>query len=136
MRGIVPLILLLFIIVGLGGTNFYRNLQKENQQERAFGSYSDADIQAMIRGLQQEIDLLNARYEAQKKVNSRSRDRGGMKENIEEFERVQTATRVVKELGQIISQKEVLLRELEDEAAHRNKNSDPLQVFLRRLTTF
>ncbi len=136
MRGIVPLLLLLFVIAGVGGTNYYRNLQRENTQVRSFGSYSDADIQAMIRGMLQEVDQLNARYETLKNTDSRAKKKGNMKQNMEEFERVQGSTREVKELGQIISQKEVLLRELKDEADYRSKNSDKLHVFIRRLTTF
>jgi hypothetical protein len=136
MRGIVPFFLLLLVVIGMGGVNFYRNLQEDNKQERAFGSYSDADIQAMIMGLQQEVDQLNARYEAQKEVDSRARNKGSMTGNMEEFDRVQEATRVVKLLGQEASQKEALLRELYDEAELRSKNSDKLQVFIRRVTTF
>lgn len=136
MRAIVSFSLLLLVVVGLGGANFYRNLQEEKRQERAFGSYSDADIQAMVLGMLQEVDQLNALYEAQKGIDSRARNKGSMKGNIDEFERVQDATRLVKDLGQDASQKEVLLRELQEEAELRSRNSDALQVFIRRVTTF
>jgi len=136
MRGIVPLLLLVLVIAGVGGTNFYRNVQTENQQERTFGKYSDEDIQAMIGGVKSDIDSLNARYEAQKQIDSRSKPRGSMHDNMKELERVQDATRVVRELGQAVSQQDEHRHELEEEAAHRERNSDKLQVFLHRLTTF
>lgn len=136
MRVLIPLILLILVAVGVLGNNYIRNTELETQETRPYSAYSDADLQAMILGVRSDIKKLSEAYERHKAMDSRSTKQASMQGNIRELERVQEATRRVRDLGQELSQLEALLGQLEIEMTYRTNTADKVKTIIRRATTF
>lgn len=128
------LTLLLALLCGLGAWNYQRNIEAEKAVPRPYRSYSEAQLDQLIAASRTSLEQLVARYE---KVSGRSieaRDRGFVGDQIKEFERVQSVSRSVRDLGYEISESEGLLRELEAERGRRG--GSPVLLFLSRVFTY
>ena len=125
------LLVLLAALGGYGTWNYQRNVEAEKAEPRPFGSYSDADIEAMVQAYQQEIGVYQQRWE---KASGRSvtvRDTGHTDQRVREFERVQGIARQKRALSSELAQRQVALEQLSAEQAKRA--AEKQQVVLRFL---
>ena len=119
-----------------GTANYRRNLASEAQEPRPFRSYATADLETLAQAYEREVAALEratarearrGRWRAEGRPAPRSRP-------MRAFEQVSARTQAVRGAGGELSMKEATLADVRAEQARRRGN--PLQVHLRRLTTF
>jgi hypothetical protein len=135
--GFTIFILALLVILGAaGGYNYQRNkAAEERDAPRSYMGYSDAEIDALIEAYQQEVEVLEARYDAAKNRSIETRSGGLIDEQIREFERAQETGVSTRSMGADLAQREAILRELRREQLLRGSPADSLKLHLRRLVT-
>jgi hypothetical protein len=130
------LVLLLVLLVGAGGWNFYRNTQLETTAARPFRSYSDADLEQLISGYQGEMAIHSKRY--QQVVNNgsvRVKDGGLLGDQVNEFERVQKISQRRRDMADQVAERQIALNQIQAEREKR-KADQPMKMIFRRLFTF
>jgi hypothetical protein len=128
------LLVLLVLLVGLCAWNYQRNLAIEKANPSPYASLSDHDLDALIEAYRSEIDQMKGGRQASR---ARVRDTANVGSGVREFERVQRASRSVREAGYALSEREGAVEALEMERAKRvSLGGSELQVFLRRTFTF
>ena len=132
----LPVILvLLAVLAGLGGFNYWRNLQAEREVFRPYRAYSERDLEQLIQAYEADLGRLNARYES---ARSRRTEAGGgalLGERVAAFERTRRAGERVRALGAEVSEREAALNDFHEERRLRAEERNVVRVFLRRLLT-
>ena len=126
------LLLLLAVLAGLGGYNYQRNLEAEAQEIRPYRGYSDADLEALENAYRAELEVLDARYAQVQGVQFKARDQGFGQAQVDEFERVQRASRAKREVGYQASEGQATLNAVVQERALRARQGPPWLVFAKR----
>ena len=133
-NGILLLALLLIMVAG-GGWNYHRNLTLEKQQEaqRPFLRYTDADLDSLAQAYRQDIENLERQYKSALDSRTGARDRGLLGERINEYERVRRSNDQLRDATAAVGQREARLAEISAEQRQRGKGSG-LMLHLERLT--
>jgi hypothetical protein len=130
---VVPALTLLVLIAGGLGVNYYRNYQIDAESEkhsRPFAHFSEADLHAMTDGYRQE------RAAASQEVGVRrveTRERHHFQDKVDEFERVQRATRRIRDRSSELAQLESELAQLEAEQQVRSRDGADAMIHLERM---
>lgn len=129
------LCVLLVLLLGGGGWNYYRNWDADQQIPRPYRGLSEADIEALAASHRREAEALEARYAAARE--SRARTGGGqlLGDRIDDFEAAAAQGRRTRALGGALSEREAVLAELARELERRDAERDWLRFHLRRLVT-
>jgi hypothetical protein len=132
--------LLLLVLVGIligGGTwNFRRNLAIEEAEPRPYRGYSLEQLEDLKAAYENEVDTHTQRYQqaASRKVNVRG---GGMlRDQVDEFERVQRIGQKRRAIASDFAKNQVQLDDVKAELRKRETERDELQLFVRRLTKY
>jgi hypothetical protein len=133
--GVVILVLVLLVGVGVAVEYSYQPNKgaDDRNAERPYKGYSDAEIAALIAAYEQEIEVLESRYDAAKSRGGETRSGSLLDERIEAFERAQKAGDSTRSLGAALARKEAVLGELHREQSLRGSSGDGLLHHLRRL---
>ena len=126
------LLLLLALLGGLGAFNYQRNVEAESKEVRPYRGYSDADLATLEAAFRQEVASLDARYEGVKGLKFKAADQGFGQAQIDEFERVQRASRAKREIGYQASEGKATLDAVLEERALREAQEPPWLAFLKR----
>ena len=86
---LIPLLFLLMLLGGAGGYNYHRNAQAEDAEFRPFGSYADADLDALAAAYEEQLSGGMAQYQKASSKAVTVREGGLLGEQVREFERVQ-----------------------------------------------
>lgn len=126
------LLLLLGLLCGYGYWNYQRNVEAEARIPRPYKTYSDAQLEQLLSAYEGQAGELANRYDAVAAKRSRSHEVGLVGEGIDQFERVQAASRRVRELGAQASQEAASVAQIRQEQALRAKWGSGAMAFLRR----
>jgi hypothetical protein len=126
------LLVVLAAIVGFGAWNYRRNVALEQSAKTTYSNLSVADLDRLIAAYKQEIDGLHAHGQPRR---AKVRETADVADGVREFERVQRASRSVREAGYAVAEREGVLHALEAERAKRTPDTSPWLVFLRRAFT-
>lgn len=135
-RGVVALLLLLAILAGAGAWNYRRNSQAEEEEGyRPFRGYTDEAIAQLIEAYEDDHERTSERFEAaaSRRVNAEGKAYFG--EQVQEFERVQRASKNTRALRDEIAESQTSLKLLREEASRRAREKQKLKVFFDRLLT-
>jgi hypothetical protein len=128
------LLLLLGLLAGLCAWNYQRNAALETAAKGPYSTLSDADLERLIEAYQSELESLTAGGSPGRAA---PRATQGVAHGVREFERVQQASRSVREAGYAISEREGVVQALETERGRRRAQGGGLwMVILRRAFTF
>ncbi len=132
---LIPLLVLLLLLVGAGAWNYQRNLELESQEDRPLRGYAEADLEKLLGAYQQEAQRLASRAGATRRASPRDTQGQLVGESVHEFERVQRASRRVRDAHGDVAEVELMVERINQELSRRGGERDPTAVFLRRLTT-
>jgi hypothetical protein len=132
--GMQPLHLLIILLVGVGGWNFYTNTQLENAVPRPFQNYSDAGLEQLISQYQGDMDVHNKRYQAATSGPSvRVQERGHLGDQVNEFERVQRISQQRRGMENQVTDRQISLDQLRSEQGKRAADRPIYRLVFRRL---
>lgn len=136
-KAIVPFLIVLLALAGLGAWNYQRNVAAEATEERPrpFRSYAVDDLEALQTAYSQEIAAYQKKYDDQDARRRRASDTGLIDERVDEFDRVRRASGRLRELRADLADREARLREIELELSARATQLSGVSLHLRRLFT-
>ena len=131
-------ILILLVILGAaGGWNYHRNALIDNAVLRPYRNYSDEELHQLISAYRDEVEVQMARYRSDPAAKTVSvRDAGLLGDQIEEFERVQRASKQRQERAYRVTENQILAEQLAKEQVARERDRPIYKMIFRRLTTF
>jgi hypothetical protein len=135
-KGRGKLIFLLMLLIGAASWNYQRNSEIEAAKPRPYAAYSDEELEQLRAAYATQAGALADRYEQAATRRSGSREVDGLQEGVAQFQRVQHASRAVRELGSQLSQEQASLQAIEAEQAHRAQLGGPAMQVLRRAFLF
>ena len=131
-----PLVVLLALLAGVGGWNYYENSRLENALPRPYRSYSDGELEQLIAQYQGEVDRQTSRY---RQVAGRKvvvQNRGLLGDQVSEFERIQQLSQQRRNLAGQVADNQVSLDQLESEQRKRETDRPIYKMVFRRLFSF
>jgi hypothetical protein len=135
-KGRGKLIFLLVVLIGLSAWNYQRNSALEQAKPRPYAAYSDSDLAQLRDAYAAQTGALSTRYDQASARRSGSEDVHGVQEGVAQFQRVQHASRAVRDLGSQLSQEQASLEAIEAEQAYRAQLGGPVMQVLRRAFLF
>ncbi len=130
-------LILLVILGAAGGWNYHRNTQIDNAVLRPYRDYADEDLHQLISAYQSEVEVQMERYRNATAAKTVAvRDEGLLEERIEEFERVQRASKQRQERAYRVTENQILAEQLAKEQVARERDRPIYKMIFRRLTTF
>ncbi len=128
--GVLPVLLVLVLLVGAGGANYWRNLQAE--PPRPYAQYDDQELMALVEAYELDVEQRGDRLPPARRE-ALARDRAGLQERVADFEAAQRDGRRSREASSQLAGQEGVLRELRVELDYRAGGE--WGIHLRRLTT-
>ena len=135
-RSLLLLVVLLGIAVSVGGWNYKRNLDLENQLPRPWRGYAISDLEAMAAAYEKEIDQYSSTWDAARVKRSQASGRGHVDDRAREFDQIYAQGRQVRQLKSRMADHEVVLAQIREELRLRQGESVAWKLHLRRLTKF
>ena len=132
---LIPLLALLLLLAGGGAWNYHRNLARESHEDRPLRGYAEADLQKLLSAYEQEVKQAASRASATRRAKPRDTQGQLVGESVHEFERVQRASRRVREANGDVAEVEMMVDRIKLELSYRDQERDPTAIFLRRLTS-
>jgi hypothetical protein len=132
---IVMLLILLGILGGAGTWNYRRNLAIENAEPRPYRSFSSEDLESLRSAYQAEVDVYTQRFRQASSKSVRVRDGGMLREQVDEFERVQKLSVGKRDIASQYAKHQVQLDAVDAEIARRATVGGEWQERLRLATT-
>jgi len=128
--------ILLVILIGLGGFNYHRNYEREQQEarEQTFGGYDDAGLEALAQAYEAEAEGLDEQYRALRARRARVEQTRTVDDGVKQFERVQRTRAAVRDVTEALATNEARLREIREEQRRRAARGAAWAVHLERLT--
>jgi hypothetical protein len=130
------LVLALVLLVGAVAWNYHRNLEAESREFRPYRGYAEADVVALIEAYEQAAENAGSRYHGVADRRTEARATGHVMGNVKEFDRVQSAGRVMRAAREDYADARASLEALREERSRRASERSKLRVFLRRAFTF
>ena len=130
-------VILLVILGAALGWNYHRNTKIDEAVLRPYRGYSDEELFQLSSAYREEVEVQMASYRkssAAKPV--KVRDAGLIDERIEEFERVQRASKRRQERAYQVTENQILVEQLAKEQVARERNRPIYKMIFRRMTTF
>jgi hypothetical protein len=132
---VLPLLVLLGLLVGAGGWNYRRNVALESQEDRPFRSYAEADLAQLLAAYEGEAARAARRAGGTSRATVDERGSRLLGDSVREFERVQGASRKLRDAQGDLAESELMVAQISQELKRRDQERDPTALFLRRLTT-
>ena len=132
---LIPLLVVLLVLGGGGAWNYHRNLERESHEDRPLRGYAEADLEKLLSAYEQEAKQASSRAGATRRAKPRGMQGQLIGESVHEFERVQRASRRVRDANGDVAEVELMVERISQELRHRDQERDPTAIFLRRLTT-
>jgi hypothetical protein len=132
---LLPLLVLLLLLVGGGAWNYHRNLERESGEDRPLRGYAEADLEKLLAAYEQEQERLARRAGATPRAKTSEASGGLVGENVREFERVQRASRRVRDANGDLAESELMVARIQQELQRRDQERDPMALLIRRVTT-
>ncbi len=132
------IVVVLILIMGIGGFNYYRNFTAERttQGPRPFEGYSTPDLAKLRDAYAAELAQYERQYASQQRQRRRSRQSGAtIGEQVDRFERVQETSNRLREINTDLADHQARLRAVEKEIGYRDVLGGGLALHLKRLTT-
>ena len=130
------LTVLIVLVIGVGGWNFYQNTQLDNAAPRPYRSNSDAEIGQLISQYEAEMGRQTQRYREVSKHKVQIQNRGLLGDQLDEFERVQKISQQRRGVARQVTDNQIALDHLESELQKREADRPVYKMFFRRLVTF
>ncbi|MGH0037708.1 MAG: hypothetical protein ACQGVK_21975 [Myxococcota bacterium] len=132
-------LLVAIVLGGLGGFNYYRNMQAEVQEEgpRPLAGYDDAGLAALGEAYRIEIEDLQLRRATLRSSADPDAAKGAfIGDNVKQFEQVQRSSRALRDLLGEIAERQGRLAEIEREQQARSRSAGAgMTLHLQRLFT-
>jgi hypothetical protein len=126
------LLVVLLLLVGLSAWNYRRNAALESDATSPYATLSDRDLDVLIAAYRSEIQAMQGGGSGRAVV----RDTNALHRGVREFERVQRASRSVREAGYELAEREGAVQALEQEKARRTGQAGGVWLtILRRAFT-
>ncbi len=138
-RATGTLLLLLLLLSGVGGWNYYRNLRLEQQSEehRPYESYAVADLESLRAAYAAELEEVRADFvSARRRRAGPARDVGSIAGNVEQFQRATRASSAIREAAGDVSARQSQIAALDRELELRARFGQGFARHLKRLTRF
>lgn len=132
---LLPLLALLLLLGGGGAWNYRRNVARESQEDRPLRGYAEADLEKLRSAYEVEVKRLSGRAGATRRATARDMPGELVGEKAHEFERVQRASRRVRDANGDVAEAELMVQRISHELSYRDGERDPTAIFIRRLTT-
>jgi len=132
---LIPLLVVLLLLGGGGAWNYSRNLARESQEDRPMRGYAEADLEKLLAAYQKEQDRAARRAGSTQRASAKIASGQLVGETVHEFERVQRASRRVRDANGDLAETELMIERIQQELARRDGERDPTAVFIRRLTS-
>lgn len=129
------LLLLLVVLVGGIGLNYYLNMQAESKEPRPYRGYSDEELSALLGAYEQRKEGQEARYEARTGQRAQARGKAYFDEQVREFERVQRVNKAKAQARDALAGTQVVVKQIQAEQQRRAAEGDKMMLFLRRAFT-
>jgi multidrug resistance efflux pump len=126
---------LLLLLGGGGAWNYHRNLARESHEDRPLRGYAEADLQKLLGAYEQEATQAARRAGATRRATPRDTQGQLVGQSVHEFERVQRASRRVREANGDVAEVEMMVERIKQELSFRDQERDPTAIFMRRLTS-
>lgn len=133
---LIPLLVLLLLLGGGGAWNYRRNLERESQEDRPLRGYAEADLEKLLAAYEQEQARATRRAGATRRAQPKAVPGQLVGEAAREFERVQRASRRVRDASGDLAETELMVERINQELERRNQERDRMALFIRRVTTF
>jgi hypothetical protein len=136
-RATGSLVLLLLILSGAGGWNYYRNLQieKETEGSRPYQGYAAGDLEALREAYASELEGVRAQFDTARRNRSRpARDVGSISENVQQFARTTQTSRSIRDAAAGVAEREGQIAELDRELGLRTRFGRGVMRHVKRLT--
>jgi hypothetical protein len=128
-------LLVLGALAAAGAWNYRRNLALEAKDAGPYRGYADDQLGLLASAYEEEVKALDTRYRATRDAAPAPQREGQLlDETVRAFDHASARSKAVRDAGAEVSMKEAALAEVRAEQARRRQ--DPLQVHLRRLTSF
>jgi hypothetical protein len=132
---LIPLLVLFLLLVGGGAWNYHRNLERESREDRPMRGYAEADLEKLLAAYQGEQHRLARRAEVTPRAHVKDASGQLVGENVRDFERVQRASRRVRDANGDLAESELMVQRIERELQFRDQERDPMALLIRRVTT-
>jgi hypothetical protein len=132
------LILLLVLLLGFGGWNYYRNWQIEREQEgpRPYASYSTTDLESLRAAYTTELETMKQKLGAAKNQRGRvSRQQGTIADHVDQFSRTTRTSSAIRNAAGDLAERQARVQTLDEELAYRASLAEGMMLHLKRLTT-
>lgn len=133
------LLLLLLLLIGVGGWNYHRNWQIEQQMEatRPYQGYAVADLEALKAAYASELETMQARFDQAQQQRARpTRDRGSLADHVEQFQATSRASAAIRQAAADVAERQHQIGEIDRELETRTRFGQGLMRHARRLTAF
>ena len=137
-RATGSLVLLLLVLVGAGGWNYYRNLQleKASDGDRPYKSYAVEDLESLRAAYAAELEGGRARFDSAKRQRARpTGDVGSIAGNVEQFQITTRASSAIREAAAGVAAQQGQVEQLDRELGLRKQFGEGFARHLKRLTT-
>lgn len=135
-KTLLSLLVLFLIVGGAGAWNYDRNLKKENQLPRPWRSYETEDLRSMAKAYEAEVDRYSKGWDKARSQRVTASGRGHVDDRAREFEQIYARGKAVRDLKGKLADHEVVLEEIDEELAVRERDGDAMKVHMRRLLTY
>ena len=134
-RVLISVLVLLLLVGGAGGANYYRNWQSEQdeQGDRPFEGYTIEHLDQLATAYRAELATWEGRYTKARQQRFTAKQTGTMSGNVKQFDKAVQASVRLRKLNSEVAGREARLREIEDEQAYRTA-SEGIDLHIRRLT--
>lgn len=137
-RATGSILLLLVLLSGLGGWNYHRNWQIEQETEgpRPYASYASEDLRALRAAYDAELTGVRADFEAAQRTRRRPKgDLGSISGNVDQFAATTRTSRQIRQAAAGVAERENEIAELDRELALRDRFGQGVMRHVKRLTT-
>ncbi|MBW2230830.1 MAG: hypothetical protein JRH17_10605 [Deltaproteobacteria bacterium] len=130
-------LLLLALLIGAGGYNYWRNFQREQLDERPrpFRTYETADLESLRDAYTTEVSQAEGRFSAQNRRRVRPASQPLMAESVDEYERVKRSSVKLRDLKADVAEHEARVREINRELSFRSAQLAGVKLHIKRLIT-
>lgn len=132
-------LLLLIMLGALGGWNYHRNWQIEQEStgaKRPYEGYSSKDLESLRSAYESELATMRIRFDAAKRRRTRPKgDQGSIAGNVDQFAKTARTSGMIRDAASGVAEREGQIAELDRELSLRTEFGQGVMRHVKRLTT-